>query len=49
MQLKFIFQDELYNATKRFVIMKEMKVTMAKCTPSEDYEDNALSVKYVVL
>lgn len=41
--------DELYSATKRFVIMKEMNVTMAKCSPSEDFEDNVMSVKYVLL
>ncbi|CAK1546983.1 unnamed protein product [Leptosia nina] len=41
--------DELYNATKRFVIMKDLNVTMAKCDPSEDFEDNVLSVKYVIL
>ncbi|KAG7303022.1 hypothetical protein JYU34_013030 [Plutella xylostella] len=41
--------DELYNATKRFVIMKEMKVTMAPCSPAEDFEDGVMSVKYVHL
>ncbi|XP_049868764.1 ribonuclease Z, mitochondrial isoform X2 [Pectinophora gossypiella] len=41
--------DELYSATKRFVIMKDMNVTMAKCSPSEDFEDNVMSVKYVIL
>ncbi|XP_073945029.1 ribonuclease Z, mitochondrial-like isoform X2 [Choristoneura fumiferana] len=41
--------DELYNATRRFVIMKDMQVTMAKCSPSEDFEDNVMSVKYVIL
>ncbi|XP_047517467.1 ribonuclease Z, mitochondrial isoform X3 [Pieris napi] len=41
--------DELYNATKRFVIMKDLNVTMAKCKPSEDFEDNVMSVKYVIL
>ncbi|XP_045448644.1 ribonuclease Z, mitochondrial [Melitaea cinxia] len=41
--------DELYNATKRFVIMKEMNVTMAKCSPSTDFEDNVMTVKYVLL
>ncbi|KAL0892776.1 hypothetical protein ABMA27_014482 [Loxostege sticticalis] len=41
--------DELYNATRRFVIMKDMNVTMAKCSPSEDFEDNVMSVKYVLL
>ncbi|XP_038211679.1 ribonuclease Z, mitochondrial isoform X2 [Zerene cesonia] len=41
--------DELYNATKRFVIMKDLNVTMAKCSPSEDFEDNVMSVKYVLL
>ncbi|KAL4709976.1 hypothetical protein ACJJTC_003939 [Scirpophaga incertulas] len=41
--------DELYNATRRFVIMKDMEVTMAKCSPKNDFEDNTLSVKYVLL
>ncbi|KAJ8727934.1 hypothetical protein PYW08_016319 [Mythimna loreyi] len=41
--------DELYAATKRFVIMKDMQVTMAKCSPSEDFDDNVMSVKYVLL
>ncbi|CAH2980475.1 unnamed protein product [Chilo suppressalis] len=41
--------DELYNATRRFVIMKDMNVTMANCSPSEDFEDNTMSVKYVLL
>ncbi|CAG5051844.1 unnamed protein product [Parnassius apollo] len=41
--------DELYNATRRFVIMKDMNVTMAKCSPSEDFVDNVMTVKYVLL
>ncbi|XP_068631532.1 ribonuclease Z, mitochondrial isoform X2 [Battus philenor] len=41
--------DELYKATKRFVIMKEMNVTMAPCSPTEDFVDNVMSVKYVIL
>ncbi|XP_026725255.1 zinc phosphodiesterase ELAC protein 2 isoform X2 [Trichoplusia ni] len=41
--------DELYNATRRFVIMKDMNVTMAKCSNSEDFEDNVMNVKYVLL
>ncbi|XP_050346444.1 ribonuclease Z, mitochondrial [Nymphalis io] len=41
--------DELYNATKRFVIMKDMNVTMAKCSPSVDFEDNVMTVKYVLM
>uniref|UniRef100_A0A2A4JIJ4 Zinc phosphodiesterase ELAC protein 2 n=1 Tax=Heliothis virescens TaxID=7102 RepID=A0A2A4JIJ4_HELVI len=41
--------DELYAATRRFVIMKDMQVTMAKCRPSEDFEDNVMNVKYVLL
>ncbi|XP_047024752.1 ribonuclease Z, mitochondrial isoform X1 [Helicoverpa zea] len=41
--------DELYAATRRFVIMKDMQVTMAKCSPSEDFEDNVMNVKYVLL
>lgn len=44
-----LFQDELYAATKRFVIMKDMQVTMAKCSPSEDFDDNVMTVKYVLL
>ncbi|XP_053607367.1 zinc phosphodiesterase ELAC protein 2 isoform X4 [Plodia interpunctella] len=41
--------DELYQATKRFVIMKDMDVTMAECSPTADFEDNVMSVKYVIL
>ncbi|CAH0719588.1 unnamed protein product, partial [Brenthis ino] len=41
--------DELYNATRRFVIMKEMNVTMANCSPSVDFEDNVMTVKYVLM
>ncbi|XP_061377114.1 ribonuclease Z, mitochondrial isoform X5 [Danaus plexippus] len=41
--------DELYNATRRFVIMKDMNVTMAKCSPSEDFEDNVMTVKYIIM
>ncbi|XP_060802731.1 ribonuclease Z, mitochondrial isoform X2 [Amyelois transitella] len=41
--------DELYQATKRFVIMKDMDVTMAECKPTADFEDNVMSVKYVIL
>ncbi|KAI5635446.1 tRNase Z endonuclease domain-containing protein [Phthorimaea operculella] len=41
--------DDLYTATSRFVIMKDMKVTMAQCSPKEDFQDNVMSVKYVVL
>ncbi|XP_041978360.1 ribonuclease Z, mitochondrial isoform X2 [Aricia agestis] len=41
--------DELYKATKRFVIMKEMNVNMAECTPASDFEDNAMNVKYVLM
>ncbi|KPJ08310.1 Zinc phosphodiesterase ELAC protein 2 [Papilio machaon] len=41
--------DELYKATKRFVIMKDMNVTLAPCSPSEDFVDNVMTVKYVLL
>ncbi|XP_039754100.1 ribonuclease Z, mitochondrial isoform X1 [Pararge aegeria] len=41
--------DELYNATRRFVIMKDMNVVMAKCSKSEDFEDNVMTVKYVLI
>ncbi|XP_063361826.1 ribonuclease Z, mitochondrial [Cydia amplana] len=41
--------DVLYNATKRFVIMKEMQVTMAPSSPTEDFEDNVMTIKYVHL
>ncbi|XP_047995037.1 ribonuclease Z, mitochondrial isoform X4 [Leguminivora glycinivorella] len=39
--------DELYNATKRFVIMKEMQVNKAPSSPLEDYEDSVMTVKYI--
>lgn len=45
--LKYFFQDELYAATKRFVIMKDMRVGMAPCGPNDDYEDSVMTVKYV--
>lgn len=49
LQICFIFeQDELYNATRRFVVMKDMKVNMAKCN-KEDFEDSVMTVKYVLL
>lgn len=41
--------DDLYNATKRFVIMKEMQVTMAPSSATEDFEDSVMTVKYVHL
>ncbi|CAH2037919.1 unnamed protein product, partial [Iphiclides podalirius] len=41
--------DELYTATRRFVIMTDMNVTMAKCSPGEDFIDNVMTVKYVLL
>lgn len=41
--------DELYNATKRFVIMKDMQVKMATCSSTEDFEDSVMTVKYVLL
>ncbi|XP_023943248.2 ribonuclease Z, mitochondrial isoform X2 [Bicyclus anynana] len=41
--------DELYNATRRFVIMKDMNVVMAKCNSSKDYEDSVMTVKYVLI
>ncbi|XP_063380691.1 ribonuclease Z, mitochondrial [Cydia fagiglandana] len=41
--------DDLYNATKRFVIMKEMQVSMAPCSPTEDFEDSVMTIKYVHL
>ncbi|XP_026332982.1 ribonuclease Z, mitochondrial [Hyposmocoma kahamanoa] len=41
--------DELYAATKRFVIMKDMQVSMAPCGPNDDFEDSVMTVRYVQL
>lgn len=46
---KILFQDELYAATKRFVIMKDMQVSMAPCGPNDDFEDSVMTVRYVQL
>ncbi|GBP34958.1 Zinc phosphodiesterase ELAC protein 2 [Eumeta japonica] len=40
---------DLYNATRRFVVMENMQIAAAKCSPTEDFEDNVMTVKYVLL
>ncbi|XP_044732048.1 ribonuclease Z, mitochondrial isoform X2 [Chrysoperla carnea] len=37
--------DELFTATHRFVILKNLNVSMAECI--ENFEDNAMSIQYV--
>lgn len=36
-------------ATRKFVILKDMKVEMAECTPETEYDDAVMTVKYVPL
>lgn len=42
-----MFQEELFVATKRFVIIKDLEIRVAECTPNEIFEDNVLKIKYV--
>ncbi|KAF6198835.1 hypothetical protein GE061_006858 [Apolygus lucorum] len=39
--------DEIFTATKRFVVLKNMTVKAATCSPNNVYEDNAIRVSYV--
>ncbi|XP_065164662.1 ribonuclease Z, mitochondrial isoform X3 [Atheta coriaria] len=41
--------EELFRATRRFVVMKNMRVKMAECQEGHDFEDNVMTVKYVPL
>lgn len=42
-------QEELFTATKRFVIIRDLKIKMADCNENTSYEDNTMTVQYVPL
>lgn len=39
--------DDIFNATRRFVVLKDMTLKMADCSPSNFFEDNVMRVNYV--
>ncbi|XP_057654659.1 ribonuclease Z, mitochondrial isoform X1 [Diorhabda carinulata] len=41
--------DEIFYATKRFVVLRDLKIHMAECTEENIFEDNVMMVKYVPL
>ncbi|XP_015363613.1 PREDICTED: ribonuclease Z, mitochondrial isoform X1 [Diuraphis noxia] len=41
--------EELFVATKRFVVLRDLKITASKSDPFKPYEDNAIVVHYVPL
>lgn len=43
------FKDQLFVATKRFVVIKNLQMTMADCSSSNKFEDNVMTVEYVPL
>lgn len=47
--LIFFLQEELFVATKRFVVLRDLKITASKSDPFKPYEDNAIVVHYVPL
>lgn len=40
-------QNEIFQATRRFVVMKDLTVNMKNCLTDESYEDNVMTVKYI--
>lgn len=44
-----LFQNELFFATKRFVVIRDLKIHMAECNGTTVFEDNVMSVRYVPL
>lgn len=43
----FSFQDEIFRATQRFVILKYLSVKMARCTAGSYFEDSVMTVHYL--
>lgn len=43
------FQNEIFPATKRFVVLRDLRIKMADCSENTEFEDNVMKVKYVVL
>ncbi|CAH1391023.1 unnamed protein product [Nezara viridula] len=41
--------DSMFPATRRFVILKNLSIKTASCTPKDVYEDNAITVNYIPL
>lgn len=37
----------MFVATRRFVILKDLKICMADCKPENKFEDNVMSVRYI--
>lgn len=44
-----ISQEELFVATKRFIVLRDLKIIASKSDPFTPYEDNAIIVHYVPL
>lgn len=45
----YVLQEELFVATKRFVVLRDLKITTSESDPFKPYEDNAIIVHYVPL
>ncbi|XP_022916728.1 ribonuclease Z, mitochondrial isoform X2 [Onthophagus taurus] len=41
--------DELFVATKRFVVIKNLHIKMAKCDENKEFSDNVMIVQYILL
>lgn len=41
------FQDEIFKATQRFVILKDLSVKMACCSEDTHFEDSVMTVRYL--
>lgn len=41
--------DNIFPATRRFVILKNLSIKTASCKPDDVYEDNAIKVNYIPL
>lgn len=41
------FKENIFAATRRFVILKDLKIKMADCNPNHTFEDNVMKVQYV--
>lgn len=42
-------QEELFYATKRFIVLRDLKITTSESDPFKPFEDNAIIVNYVPL
>lgn len=41
--------DQIFPATRRFIVLKNLLIKTASCTPEDIYEDNAIKVNYIPL